>query len=249
MKVLELFSGTGSVGKVCKILGYDCLSLDKDMEADIKIDIMDWNYKKYQPKEFNIIWASPPCTSYSHLQNCWLGRKKKDGIIFTKEILEENRKESDKIVKRTLEIIDYFKPDLYFIENPQTGTLKSRDVMKDISYYDVDYCMYSNWGYQKRTRIWTNKENFKPLKCNGNCGNIITVPTNGSIHTGYKTPIKSDIRKIHSNPLGDHNKVKLARLHKNNLGNTERKKKTNGKSLSLHDRYRIPEKLILSLFN
>ena len=247
MKVLELFSGTGSIGKVCKKLGYECLSLDKDMDADIKIDIMDWNYKIYDPKHFNIIWASPPCTSYSHLQNCWLGRKKKDGIIFTKEILESKRKESDKIVKKTLEIIEYFKPDFYFIENPQTGTLKSRDIMKNIPYYDVDYCMYSNWGYQKRTRIWTNKENFKPLLCNGNCGNIVEVPTNGSKHTSKKS-IKSSTRKIHSNPIGDSNKIKMSRLHKNNLGNTERNQKTNGTTHNLHDRYRVPEKLILSLF-
>jgi hypothetical protein len=33
--------------------------------------------------------------------------------------------------------------------------------MKDIPFYDVDYCMYSDWGYKKRTRIWTNKTDFK----------------------------------------------------------------------------------------
>ena len=32
----------------------------------------------------------------------------------------------------------------------------------DYPYYDVDYCMYSNWGYRKRTRIWTNLKGFEP---------------------------------------------------------------------------------------
>ena len=41
MKILELFAGTGSVGKVAKELGHTVVSLDKDMEADIQADIMD----------------------------------------------------------------------------------------------------------------------------------------------------------------------------------------------------------------
>ena len=39
MKLLELFAGTGSVGKVARVLGIDTISLDRDMEADIRIDM------------------------------------------------------------------------------------------------------------------------------------------------------------------------------------------------------------------
>lgn len=39
--------------------------------------------------------------------------------------------------------------------------------MDFIPYYDIDYCQYSDWGYRKRTRIWTNVEDFKPLICPG----------------------------------------------------------------------------------
>ena len=45
MRLLELFSGTGSVGDVARALGIDVVSLDRDMMADIQTDIMDWNYK------------------------------------------------------------------------------------------------------------------------------------------------------------------------------------------------------------
>ena len=39
MKLLELFSGTGSVGKVAKELGYDVVSLDLK-DANINTDIL-----------------------------------------------------------------------------------------------------------------------------------------------------------------------------------------------------------------
>ena len=49
MRVLELFSGTRSVGNVCKAHGIDVVSMDRDMPADIRSDIMDWHYTTYKP--------------------------------------------------------------------------------------------------------------------------------------------------------------------------------------------------------
>lgn len=225
MKVLELFSGTGSIGKVCKELNYEVLSLDNELPADIELDIMKWDYKQYKPGDFDIIWASPPCTFYSNLQNCWIGRKKKDGILFTKEILEKNRVESDKLVQRTLDIIDYFKPKYWFMENPQSGTLKDRDVVKGLPFYDVDYCMYCDWGYKKRTRIWTNKENFNNKLCNGNCGNMVEVKK----------------RNLHKNNCGKTEQNQFLRKHKKDVSINF------GSGTNRLDRYRIPPKLIFDL--
>ena len=58
-RMLELFSGTGSVGNVFRAKGWDVLSLDRDMPADIRSDIMDWDYQTYRPGDFYFIWASP----------------------------------------------------------------------------------------------------------------------------------------------------------------------------------------------
>ena len=92
MKLLDLFSGSKSVSKVAIELGIESITLDRDMDADIKTDIMDWNYKEYEPKYFDIIFASPPCTEYS--------------IAKTTGIRKIELANS--IVKRTLEIIEYF---------------------------------------------------------------------------------------------------------------------------------------------
>ena len=54
MRLLELFSGTGSVGNVFKDCGWDVVSLDRDMAADIQTDIMDWDYARsgYEPVSY-----------------------------------------------------------------------------------------------------------------------------------------------------------------------------------------------------
>ena len=75
VKLLELYSGTHSVGNVCKEKGWEVISLDLE-NADINIDILKWDYKKdYKEGDFDIIWASPPCHTFSNCRRCWIGRK------------------------------------------------------------------------------------------------------------------------------------------------------------------------------
>jgi len=247
MRVLELFSGTGSVGKCCKELGWEVVSVDLLLPADHMIDIMNFDYKIYPKNHFDIIWASPPCTDYSNLQSCWLGRKKGDGIIYTREIMEENMNKADNLVLKAFEIIDYFNPHYWFLENPQTGKLKNRDIMKDKPFYDVSYCMYSNWGYEKRTRIWTNKKDWNNKICDksGACGNMIKV-------IGLNRE-----RHLHQSNCGNTEKQQAVRKqHILNVSKDvhtvgERKKKVEGQidvGTTKLDRYRIPEDLIFSLF-
>ena len=153
MKLLELFSGTKSVGKVAERLGYEVTSLDLILPADINIDILDWDCTIYPTGYFDVVWASPPCTEYS--------RAKTTGV---RKIDYANS-----IVKRTLEIMDYFQPKYYIIENPQSGLLKAQSFMYGIPYTDVDYCKYG-MPYRKRTRLWNNVLGFTPRPlCKKDC--------------------------------------------------------------------------------
>ena len=153
MKVLELFSGTGNVGKVAREMNYEVVSLDLK-NADVNCDILEWDYKDYPSGYFNFIWASPPCIEYSIAKTT--GIRKLDEV--------------NRIVMRTLEIIDYFKPKVWCIENPQTGLLKRQPFMIGLPFFDLDYCKYG-MPYRKRTRLWTNIETWKPRSlCKKDCG-------------------------------------------------------------------------------
>jgi len=230
IKCLELFSGTRSVGKCCDALGWESISVDMILPADHKVDIMDFDYKQYPKDYFDIVWASPPCTNYSHLKRCWYGRKLKDGTIYTPEQHKLDQKEADILVLKSLEIIKYFNPPLWFLENPQTATLKSRDIMIDIPFYDVDYCMYSDWGYKKRTRIWTNKKEFNNLLCDGSgsCGNMIVNTKQHNIRIdGCSKIVMVDGKKIRCSSVAlkekykDHENInkKTIKQHKKVLAN------------------------------
>ena len=99
MKLLELFSGTGSVGRVARDMGFSVISLDLK-NANINTDILSWDYREFDVGEFDVIWASPPCTEYSRAKT--VGVRKIDY--------------AHSIVLKTLEIIDYFKPKWWVVE-------------------------------------------------------------------------------------------------------------------------------------
>ena len=142
-RLLELFCGTGSVGKVFRQNGWEVFSVDLDSrrDADLHVDVAKFDYKSFLPNHFQCVWASPPCTHYS----CARSRAK------TPRDLEG----SDELVRCTLAIIAYFSPCAWWMENPHTGLLKSRDVVSNLPYQIVDYCMYGT-SYRKRTALWGN---------------------------------------------------------------------------------------------
>ena len=96
MKLFQLFSGTGSVGRVAREFGFSVISLDLK-NANINEDILQWDYKQFGMRKIDIIWASPPCTEYS--------RAKTKGV--------RNIDYANSIVRNTIEIINYFQPRIF----------------------------------------------------------------------------------------------------------------------------------------
>ena len=152
-RALFLCSGTGSVGEPFRQHGWEVVDVDWDGRygAEVVTDIMTWDYKAAFPQgHWDVIWASPDCTQYS--------------IARTTAKTPRNFAQADALVQKCLEIIDYFQPSVWFIENPDSGLLKTRAVVAGLPYVRVDYCMYSGCPYRKRTRIWTNAQ-WTPRLC------------------------------------------------------------------------------------
>jgi hypothetical protein len=157
VNVLELFAGSRSVGKQAEKLGMNVFSSDLiEFEGiNYPVSILDFDVNKV-PFQPDIIWASPPCTSFSvaSIGHHWTGGKgayipKTDGARLGLEL-----------VKKTIEIINHFQPTYWFMENPR-GVLRKLLVVQGLKKNTVTYCQYGD-ERMKPTDIWTNSDVWIP---------------------------------------------------------------------------------------
>jgi len=59
MRLLELFKGTGSIGKAFENWEIITLDIDPKSDADITADILTWDYSVYSPGYFDVVWEAP----------------------------------------------------------------------------------------------------------------------------------------------------------------------------------------------
>lgn len=188
-QLLELFKGTGSIGKVAKKLGYKVTSLDfeEKYNPDILTDILDWDYKSldFIP---DFIWASPPCNTFSSSVYPLKERNPQ-----TAEPYSDRAKLGTKILYKTLEIIRYFlkkNPKLKFcIENPQ-GMMRRDSKMKKLPHFvSTRYCLYGD-EKTKPTNFWSNYElDLKQGFCRGTVG-VEDIEGKDALERRYRMPPK-----------------------------------------------------------
>lgn len=168
-RLLELFCGTKSVGNVFKQDGYEVVSLDYNAEfnATHTENILTWDYQQYPPDHFDVIWASPDCTTWSLASG---GKyRKKDSIYGLNNEYQEKATLGNNMVLKVIEIINYFNPPVWYIENPR-GLLKSfpplidfiKETNSNVSL--MYYGNYNDWGFMKPTDIWSNMPLWKETK-------------------------------------------------------------------------------------
>lgn len=178
MKILELFAGTCSFSKVASKFGFETFTSDIEPMEGINYccDILEFDYSKV-PFIPDAIWASPPCETWSIACPAnggnlfWESIKKDNKIVGIKpreqftgnckakiyknpELVKQKRELHVKILEKTLEIIEHYKPEFYFIENPYDYMrfhLEGR-----VPYCNlVNYCMY-DYPHKKPTTIFSN---------------------------------------------------------------------------------------------
>lgn len=153
MILLELFSGTGSVGKVARRRGWTVISVDNDPAhgATHTADVLKIPYKSLPVPD--LVWASPPCTTYSTAAN-WVHHREAG----TGRALSDAARHADRIVRHTLKMIRYWQkrnPGLMFcIENPR-GHLRHLPEMQSLYRTTTQYSFYG-FPIRKTTDFWTN---------------------------------------------------------------------------------------------
>ena len=159
MKVLELYAGSRSVGKIAESLGMKVFSSDITPfdGIDYAVSILDFDVTKV-PFKPDVIWASPPCTGFSvaALGHHWTGGK---GAYIPQT---DTARLGIELVKKTIEIIEHFQPTYWFIENPR-GVLRKMPFMEGYKRNTVTYCQYGD-ERMKPTDIWTNSHVWTPRK-------------------------------------------------------------------------------------
>ena len=176
LRVLELFSGTQSIGKEFRKKGHNVLSIELNHLFalppwnlnQLTIDVLDLKAKqvvKLLGGYPDIIWASPMCTTHSIAAISHHRQQGENGLLYAKS---ENAKIHDKVLLKTLQLISELKPKYFFIENPRGGMRKSPYMQVVFNRYTITYCQYGDTR-MKPTDIWTNHPNpeFKPVCKNG----------------------------------------------------------------------------------
>ena len=207
LRMLDLFSGTGSVGRVYAENGFEVTTVDMNpkWQPHFVVDVLTWDYKgEFKPHHFHTVVCGVPCTEFS--------TAKTTGV--------RDLDLADRLAKKALEIVEYLKPQRWWLENPRHGLLTTRPYMNGIPFVDADYCQYSDWGYQKPTRIWGSPDllELRPKPCNG-----VTCP-NLDHRAGRQKNGRPKVRLPH--------RIRLSSKHQN---------------LPPAMKYRIPEALVREL--
>ncbi len=146
MNILELFAGSRSIGNVADDLGCNVFSVDINNFKNINL-VKDIEF--LSPKDIpfipDMIWASPPCTTYSIAA---ISHHRP-----TNNKLSEFALKSDRLVKKTLELIKHYNC-IYYIENPR-GLLRKQKYMLGIPKTTIWYCKYGD-NRAKPTDIFSN---------------------------------------------------------------------------------------------
>ena len=141
VKMLELFAGTSSVGRVFKAHGWEVYTVDWDEQFDVTLHADIGSLTAEDCIELcggrpDVIWASPDCTTYSVMAISHHREREPNGNLRART---EYAQRCDTINTHVVQLIKDLNPKYWFIENP-VGGLRKMDFMAGLPRYTVTYC-------------------------------------------------------------------------------------------------------------
>ena len=149
MRILDLFSGTGSSTawwwENHQVVRVEIEERFSNVPSTNIMNVLDIDEKwvgEHGP--FDVVWASPPCTFFSmarqinEISFAWNPNR----TWIDPQPMNEGAELAVELVKHTLQIIEWANPKWYFIENPATGHLPRFKMMKQLMNHTVTYDRY-----------------------------------------------------------------------------------------------------------
>lgn len=172
--LLALFEISGNGSEPYRNAGWNVVQVDIQSGTDI----LTWDYKQYPRDYFRGCIAFPPCTAYAGSGARWWKEKDESG----------ETEYFDSLVRKMLEIIEYFRPGLkfWYAENP-VGRIAKR--VNEISKYRLLLFNPCEFGdpYTKKTVLYGE---FNPFLIRNN-----VAPTEGSkMHLLPPGPNRQNLR-------------------------------------------------------
>ena len=155
MRILDLFAGTGSATQAFKDAGHEVIKVEIDPRFEAEEDDvmkLDAEYLTNTYGQFDFIWASPPCTSFSvaSIGYHWKDNKPSDQALHGIEL-----------VLHTIDLIKDLKPTFgWLIENPR-GLLRIQPFMQSLPRQTITYCQYGE-KRMKPTDLWGVVKGWTP---------------------------------------------------------------------------------------
>lgn len=134
--VISLFDYTGNWSKPYRDAGFEVWQIDKKLGQDI----LTWDYSEV--KDVFAVLAAVPCDNYALSGARWFAEKDADG----------RTAESQKLIAKVKEILDYFSSEVWVIENPMSRIHKLNPWMgaPRLKFHPYEY----GDSYQKMTWLW-----------------------------------------------------------------------------------------------
>ncbi len=155
--IISIFDYSGSWSKPYKENSFNVIKID----IKLGIDVLTWNYKSIDKNSVFGILAAPPCTDFAVSGAQYWPTKDKSGATA----------KSIRLVKKTLEIIDYFNPFFWSLEQPVGRITKLIPELKPFRLYSFNPCDFGD-NYTKKTILYGRFNPFlllKPVKAVRSC--------------------------------------------------------------------------------